>query len=352
MTGNSEIDTLIIGQGLAGSILAWQLMQQRQSVLVINQEDSPSASRVAAGLFNPVTGQRFVLQPQAESIIPAARNFYSQLEKQFEQQFFFEKPMLRIIKNEKERAAIQKRKADPAYATYLGEIGTHALINAHLGIVEQRQTGYLDTNALLDCLKAYYLMQNSYITTHLDYSDVKLTGTGTGIQWNGIDAKRIIFCEGFMGRDNPWFNWLPFQPAKGEILTLKSESALPDQIINGGRWLLPLHDGKYKTGATYEHDLSTTAPSRKAKTELIEGMQQLLVASPEYEVVDQKCGVRPNTLDKNPFIGVLLDHAQLGIFNGFGSKGSMLIPYYADMFAKHLLNGTNIPAQADIMRIK
>jgi len=350
MTGYREIDTLIIGQGLAGSILAWKLMQQSQSVLVINQEDSPSASRVAAGLFNPVTGRRFVLQSQAEQIIPAARKFYSQLEQHFEQQFFFEKPMLRIIKNEKELAGIQKRKADPAYAAYLGEIGNHTLINAPLGILEQHQTGYLDTNALLDCLKAYYLMQNSYTTTHLDYSDIELTSTG--IHWNGIDAKRMIFCEGFMGRYNPWFNWLPFQPAKGEILTLKSESALPDQIINGGRWLLPLHQGTYKTGATYDHNLSAIAPTGKAKVELIEAMQQLLVDRPEYEVVDQKCGVRPNTLDKNPFIGIHHDHPQLGIFNGFGSKGSMLIPHYSGKFANHLTGDSEIPAEADIMRIK
>ncbi len=351
MAGNNrDIDTLIIGQGLAGSILAWQLMQHGQSVLVVNQEYATSASRVAAGLFNPVTGQRFVLQAKAEAIIPAARRLYSQLEKQFRQTLFFAKPMLRIIRNEKELAAIQERKTDPAYADYLGDTVQNKLLNAPLGAIEQRQTGYLDTNALLDCLKSCFVEQHIYITTQLDYSDI--TVTESGISWNDLNAKRIIFCEGYVGRNNPWFNWLPFQPAKGEILTLRSNSILPDQIINGGRWLLPVHDGNYKTGATYDHDLSSTKPTEHAKLELVDAMQQLLTDKPDYEVMDHQSGVRPNTLDKNPFIGFHPEQHQVGIFNGFGSKGSMLIPWYADEFVKHITCGTDMPAEADISRVK
>jgi len=346
---NRVINTLIIGQGLAGSILAWQLMQRGQSVLLVNQETSPSASRVAAGLFNPVTGQRFVLQTNAELIIPAARCFYSQLEKLFGQTLFFAKPMLRIINSEKELAAIEKRKADPAYADYLGDIVQNKLLNAPLGAIEQFHTGYLDTNTLLDYLKAFFVEQDSYITAQFDCSAMSMTESG--IHWNGIDSRRIIFCEGFMGRNNPWFNWLPFQPAKGEILTLASDANLPDQIINGGRWLLPLFDGSYKTGATYDHDLSSIKPTGTAKSELVEAMQQLLSHKAEYEVTDHQCGVRPNTLDKKPFIGFLPQQHQIGIFNGFGSKGSMLIPWYADAFASHITCGTDIPADSDIARV-
>jgi len=347
---NRDIDTLIIGQGLAGSILASQLIQQEQSILIVGHEDSPSASRVAAGLFNPVTGQRFVLQPNAEVIIPAARELYRQLEQEFGQALFFEKQMLRIIRNEKELAAISKRRTNPSYATYLGEVTESSLCNAPFGVIEQRQTGYLDTNALLDCLQKNFIERDAYLSACFDYRDLELMDSG--IRWQGIAAKRIIFCEGFMGKENPWFNWLPFQAAKGDILTMKTAAALPDQIINGGRWLLPLQNGKYKTGATYDHDLSTLLPTEKTRQELIEGMQQLLNDSFEFEIEEHKTGVRPNTLDKHPFIGLHPEQQQIGIFNGFGSKGSMLIPYYAQTFASHLSLGTGIPAEADIVRIK
>ncbi|GAV19453.1 bifunctional tRNA (mnm(5)s(2)U34)-methyltransferase/FAD-dependent cmnm(5)s(2)U34 oxidoreductase [Mariprofundus micogutta] len=341
---------LIVGQGLAGSILAWQLIQCGKSVLVTHDEHASSASRVAAGLFNPVTGQRFVLQSDAEVLIPAARELYTHMEQQFEQPFFYEMPMLRIIKNEKELSTLYKRKTDPVYSAYLGEITTHPSLNAPLGVVEQFQTGYLDTNALLDCLKSYFIENHSFISNQFIHDDLETTAAG--ICWNGIKANQIIFCEGYMGRNNPWFSWLPFQPAKGEILTLKSTAELPDQIINGGRWLLPVHDGNHKVGATYDHDLSTTRPTEKAEHGLLGAMQQLLIDMPDYEIIAQQCGVRPNTLDKNPFIGFHPEHHQLGIFNGFGSKGSMLIPYYADLFAQHLTDSAEIPARVDIARIQ
>lgn len=331
-------------------MLAWQLMQRGQSTVIVNHEKLPSASRVAAGLFNPVTGQRFVLQAHAETLIPAARNFYKQLENQFGQTLFFDKVMLRIIKNEKELAAISRRKSDPAYSTFLGEITASTDINAPYGVIEQLQTGYLDTNALLNCLREYFIEQHAYLNKHFHYSD--LERTESGICWQGLSARRVIFCEGYMGKENPWFNCLPFQPAKGDILTLQSNAKLPGQVINGGRWLLPLQNGHYKTGATYDHDLSITHPTEHAKESLIKGMLELFTKSFGFEIVEQQCGVRPNTLDKNPFIGFHPEHKQLGIFNGFGSKGSILIPWYANNFAGHVAEGSDIPARADIARIQ
>jgi len=347
----STIDTLIIGQGLAGSILAWQLMKSGQKTMVISNDASPSASRVAAGLFNPVTGKRLVLQADAETIIPAAQALYRELETHFDQRFFHEKSMFRVIKDAKEYKSFEKRAEDPAYAQYLGEICDPPIsLNSSNEVFEQHNTGYLDTNRVLDCLRDYFIARESYRAALFNHND--LVVTDKTISWNGIQTQRIIFCEGFMGKDNPWFNWLPFQPAKGEILSLKTDHSLPDQIINGGKWLLPVHDGSYKTGATYDHDLSSITPSERGKSELIDGMQKLLSSPIEFELQDHQAGVRPNTLDKQPFIGLHHEQPEIGIFNGFGSKGSMLIPYYSAAFARHLIDGSPIPAEANICRIQ
>ncbi len=345
------IDTLIIGQGLAGSLLGYQLIKLGQNITIVCDEHSPSASRVAAGLFNPVTGQRMVLQEQAEHIIPTARQCYQTLERELGQTLFHEKTMLRIFKHEKEQKNFEKRRQDSAYAPYLDkQIDSAESILAPYGLGEQMQTGYLDTNALLDSLRDNFIEQQSYISAHFEYSDLK--HSEHGIEWKNIHAKRIIFCQGFMDKDNPWFNYLPFQPAKGEILTLKSSTTLPEEIINGGKWLLPLHDGRYKTGATYSHDLSHLDPMPEAKTELLNGLQKLFDDAPHFDLVVQQAGVRPNTLDKHPFIGFHPKHSHIAIFNGFGSKGSMLIPHYAQAFAQHLEHNTAIPREADISRIK
>ena len=345
------IDTLIIGQGLAGSMLAWQLMQCGQRVLVLGDESSPSASRVAAGLFNPVTGKRLVLQADAELIIPAAISFYRNLEKQFNQSLFHEKEMLRIFRTDKERDTFSQRAKDPAYAHYLGQTCTpDPLINAEKGAFKQRKTGYLDTNTLLDCMKAHLITQESYLESNFNHTE--LVTNSESVSWQNIRAQRVIFCEGYMAKDNPWFNWLLFQPAKGEILSFTTQQPLPDQIINGGKWLLPISDGSYKTGATYNHDISSVVPTETGRTELIAGVQSLIRSPLMLQTVDHQAGVRPNTLDKQPFIGIHPSYSQLGIFNGFGSKGSMLIPYYSACFANHLTKGAAIPPHTDISRIQ
>ncbi|NWF38809.1 FAD-dependent oxidoreductase [Mariprofundus sp. NF] len=345
-----HIDTLIIGQGLAGSILAWQLMQRGQRVFIVADETSPSASRVAAGLFNPVTGQRLVLQANAETVIPVAINFYRQLEQRFKQVFFYEKEMLRIFRNEKELLKFNQRSQDPAYTQYLGDGCTdHPLLKTTHGIFVQRNTGYLDTNALLDCFKTFFTAHASYIASCFNHAELVIKEKN--VSWRGVDAQRVIFCEGFMAKENPWFNWLPFQPAKGEILSFTTDQQLPEQIINGGKWMLPVADGSFKTGATYDHDLTNIESSEAGETELMNGMQNLLSSPIDFKLLDHQVGVRPNTLDKQPFLGCHPSQPRLAIFNGFGSKGSMLIPYYAERFASHLTEGSPIPDEADISRI-
>jgi len=352
-----HIDTLIIGQGLAGSILAWQLIQQGQDVVVLADEACPSASRVAAGIFNPLSGQRLLLQKHAELIIPTARRCYRQLEAQFGQTFFHAKKMLRVFKHEAERRMFEQRQHEADYAVYLGaEMDSAAAMN-HLaslraphGLGEQQQTGYLDSNALLDCLRDYFIAQGCYIAGHVEYHD--LNCHADAVTWRDLHARRIIFCQGFMDQDNPYFDFLPFQPAKGEILTLTSQAALPDCIINAGKWLLPLHDGRYKTGATYTHDLSDGHATEQGKAELTDALQQMFDIPLAIDLVEQQAGIRPNTLDKNPFIGFRKKQPALGIFNGFGSKGSMLIPYYAQAFVDHICNAAALPLEADIVRIE
>ena len=348
---NKVIDTIIVGQGLAGSMLAWHLMEQGQKVLVVSDESGPSASRVAAGLFNPVTGKRLVLQDRADIIIPAANKLYRELEKRFSQGFFHEKPMLRIIANKLELNTYEKRCSNPDYQGYLGNhIKAPASIKAPEGAIEQLQTGHLDTNALLDCLKQYLIEQDAYHPSVFKHTDIRLMQDG--VEWQEFKAARIIFCEGFKGMHNPWFSWLPFQPAKGEILSLQTAAELPDRIINGGKWLLPIANGHYKTGATYEHDLSDMNPSTAGRDKILAGMQQLLHSQIEFTLLDHQAGVRPNTLDKHPFIGMHPEQSRIGIFNGFGSKGSMLIPWYSKAFANHLTDGSPIPAESDIGRVQ
>lgn len=346
-------DYLIAGFGLAGAMLAWRLMQAGTKVMVVDP-GVPSASKTAAGLINPVTGKRLVKQANAEQFLAAATGLYAELADQFGKQLFHPMPMLRAFRNDDEIDSWEKRLHNPAYNDFLGErldsSDFPAPFIAPLGGFIQKQTGYLDTNGLMDGIRAQLMEQGAFMQDELHYANLEIGEDG--IRWKDIHARRIIFCEGYRMMNNPWFGYLPLQLAKGEILTLKTAQKLPSFILNAGKWIIPLDQHSYRTGANYEWQHLDETPTPGVGEALEQAADELTSPSLAGKPVTHLAGVRPGTLDKQPFIGSHPDHPALFIFNGFGSKGSMLIPWYSEQTANHLLHDAPLPPEADIGRIE
>lgn len=347
-----QTDFLIIGQGLAGSLLAWVLKQRGSRVMVVDNGHE-NASRVAAGIINPVTGIRLVKTADASILVSAASDCYSRLSAFFGQTFYTGKPMLRIFRDDFELAQGIKRLKDVDYQPYISDLALPGrklgnLSTAH-GYLWQNHCGYLSTAPLLACLKQFFTGQNAYRQADVSYQTIECA---TSVRWRDITAQQVIFCEGYHAWQNPWFSWLPFRPAKGEILTLAQHCELPDAIINYGQWLLPLSSGEMRTGATFDRASIDTESTRAGRTQLLNGLKSLTPDLAQPEVLQQHAGIRPCTADRHPFIGQHPEHKQLAIFNGFGAKGSLQIPWYSLRFADYLLTGKPLPAACDIQRYR
>ena len=344
------LDFLIIGQGLAGSLLAWELIQRGCKVLIIDNGQE-NASQVAAGLINPITGMRFVKSTDVATQLPAAKACYSRLADFFQQTFFIEKPMLRLLHNDNELSNARKRLNNADYQTYLGDIQSPSNnidnLPSPFGFLEQKQTGYLSTRPLLSCLQAFFIAQDSYRQVDFDYRDIRLQPT---LRWQDLAPKQIIFCEGYLAAKNPWFSYLPFQAVKGEILTLGHLSELPDKILNYGNWLIPINAGQIRVGATFDRENIDTRTTEQGKLSLLKALNQVVPGLIHTTLISQQANIRPCTLDRQPFIGRHPTHKQLAIFNGFGAKGSLQIPYHSRHFAEALLNGTPLPKSCTIAR--
>ncbi|WP_446811784.1 NAD(P)/FAD-dependent oxidoreductase [Methylomonas sp. 2BW1-5-20] len=342
-----QIDVLLIGQGLAGSLLAWELLKRRLRVLVVD-DGLQNASQVAAGLINPVTGQRLVKQPDIESLLPAALTAYRQLESDFRQNFYVQVPMLKILLNRKQRELAERRLAQPDYFAYLSDMAPAPKgIEAAFGALRQRQTGYLKTEALLTSLRDFLISNGCYRQTVVEYSDIRLEND---LRWGELKPKHIVFCEGHRALSNPWFGGLPFQLAKGEILSCLSRQDIPDHILNYGHWLIPLETRRFKTGATFEVDRIDNSPTQLAQTVLLNSLRSVYPLQQSCEVYQHRAGIRPATLDKQPFIGTHPKYKQLHIFNGFGAKGSLAMPWHAARFAEYLQQQAGLPKGCDVKR--
>ena len=344
------LDYLIVGQGLAGSMLAWELIQRNFQVLVVDQGQT-NASLIAAGLINPVTGMRLVKTQNIEQLLPAALKFYQHLSQQFQQPFYQEKAMLRIIRNQNEQEFCKHRLQQQAYQPYLEQFQLNQAdfpCNTPFGILVQKQTGFLRCKSLLDTLKKSFIDRECLIQEAFNYLDLHITNRK--ISWKNFTFNQVIFCEGYQCQNNPWFSWLPLQPVKGEILTLHSSTPLPDKILNYGHWLVPFDATTIRTGATFDRENIDCQPSATGKQTLLTSLKKIM---PDIEVnatVLHQAQIRPCTLDKAPFIGHHPQIPQLAIFNGFGAKGSLQIPWHVQHFADHLLYQTPLAKDVDINR--
>ena len=344
-----HVDYLIIGQGLAGSLLSWEFIKQGCSILLIDNQKE-NASQIAAGLINPITGMRLVKNNEIDTLLPCAKKIYQQLSQFFQQDFYIEKNMQRIVRNNKELLKFKQRIQDNTYLEYLEPELKPALdlIKAPLGIIQQKQTGYLLTQKLLSCLKNYFIEKQSYQARQLEYHDLEVRSNN--ISWQDITAKKVIFCEGYQAIYNPWFKYLPFQLAKGEILTLTSKQSLPPDMLNYGHWFIPIDNHQFRTGATFDNINLDNKPSAYGKQTLLNALTEIVPTLDSATLTKHQANIRPTTLDKVPFIGQHPEHSNLYIFNGFGAKGSLQIPYYSQHLVQHLLNQAPIAAKINCQR--
>lgn len=349
---NVKIEFLIVGQGLAGSLLAWRLIQLGRSVLVVDPCLEQTASRTAAGLINPITGKRLVKTVNVERYLPEATALYDELGVFFDRPFLHAIAQVRLFKSTDEVAQWEKRHTQKDYAPFLGRRFAAKerpeFSNNSRGGFEQKHCGYLDTVSLLDQLREFFVDKGCFVKGRVDLNG--LVDDGLPIHWQGYTVDKLVFCDGYQLQNNHWFSWLPLQAVQGEVFTLKTDQPLPKQMVQFGKWLLPLGQGRFKLGATWQWTPLDMKPTNKGERELFDACYKHFPNLQTAQLIEKKVGIRPGTRDRLPFLGSHPHVKRLAVFNGFGSKGSLMIPWYADCFARYLTSGDPLPASVDIKR--
>ncbi|MEB2776035.1 FAD-dependent oxidoreductase [Algoriphagus sp. D3-2-R+10] len=342
-----EIDFLLVGQGLAGTALAYRLKQAGKKIRIIDQPGANNSSRIAAGLFNSVTGRKMVKTWKADALFPVIKPFYKELERLAGSEFLTEKAIYRPFLTIEEQNEWMGHSADPGFEAYLEKIYSESQSNYlkdPYGGVMLRNSGWLNINNLLDAMSSYF--KEELIVGKFDESI--LTREEGYWSYRDLQVNAVIYCNGLGAMNSRFFNFLPFAPVKGEILEVKQEFT-PDYVVNRGVFRVHLGNGVHRVGSTYtKHDLDV-GPTDAAKAELLEKLTDL-VRLPAEEIVSHKAGIRPATRDRKPFLGKHPTEVGVYIFNGFGAKGVSLIPYFSEQMVSYLLNDHAIDPEVDIAR--
>ncbi|MEO6903742.1 MAG: FAD-binding oxidoreductase [Bacteroidia bacterium] len=349
---NKHYQYIISGQGIAGTVLALTLIKKGKSVLIIDEPTLSQASRISAGLYNPIVFKRLVKSWMADELIPIMDTFYNDCEKLLNEKFYFKKEIVKLFSDETEKEFWLKKTKEEAGKYLSAIIDTNFFtdtITNPFGAAKVMQAGNLDTALFLKIARCYFKNKGMLLEEALDYN--VLEQGEKKISYKNYTADKIIFCEGFKAIHNPFFNWLPFKLTKGELITIKfkSDFSIPTKmVINKGVFILPLGNGTYKVGATYEWKDLTELPTENGKNQLIDKLKKII--NIPFEVILHEAGVRPTVNDRRPLIGIHPEHTSFGIFNGMGTKGVMISPYFAQQFVDFLEEDLPLHQEVNIAR--
>ncbi|MFD2248498.1 NAD(P)/FAD-dependent oxidoreductase [Pontibacter ruber] len=343
-------DFIVVGHGLAGAILAYTLRKKGHQVLVIDEPKENSASNVAAGLVNPVAGKRFAKSWLADVFLPFADQFYQELEERFGQPLFFHKPIYKVFSSIEEQNNWMAKSAGGNWSeyiktTYTQSTGEESINDPYGGIVIDKG-GYLLVSETLRLLAEEQLAKGQMLPERFDVEQLQLTEQG--VKYKNIEARHLIFCEGYQVVHNPYFKWLPLQPTKGEVLEIQTQNFEPERIYNKAVYVVPVGGGRFKIGATYNWRQADEVPTPEGQEELTERFTQ--ITTQPYRVVNHWAGIRPAVRDRRPLIGQHPDYPQLSVFNGMGSKGVLMAPYLAHLYAQALAGEAELLPDVHISR--
>lgn len=346
---NKSYQYLIVGQGLAGSVLALSLMQAGCSVMVIDNPKLSQCSRVAGGAWNPIVFKRLTKSWLADELLPELNLFYTYWEEQFKSSFVHQRSIIKSFTEEQEER-LWLKKAIEGNQYLDNTIYKQYPLNHHYTVASYSkvlQAGNINIPLFLDLTKQYLIQNNAYTQHTFNYHHLKIHELE--IAYESLNASQIIFCDGHLISQQPYFNFVPMKPVKGETLIIYCEGInLERDILTTGFFMLPLGHHTYKIGATYDWENLNDIPSEKGKQFLIEKFEEVIKLP--YQIIEHQAGVRPSVIDRRPVIGRHPIYTNLLVFNGFGTKAVMLAPYFAKQFTQHLLQNQNLHPEVDVKR--
>lgn len=346
-------DFLIIGQGLAGTIVAKQLLGHGCSVQILDTPEF-SASRVASGLMNPVIGKRFTLSPdfltqkilaeQQYRLVSDAYNSvnvlryihtydeYQRWEKQ--SQFLIQKNAAQLLSHTPEQ---------------FPELYRHTNIPEQ--VVHIPNAARLQTTAFLEFYRNYFkalgiLSEQTFTTNELTLHQDYCT-------YMGERYSHLIFCDGWRSAYHTLFEYVPTIHAKGEFINVHIPSVNASDfpvVISNGKYLAHIHNNIFRFGATYVWNFSDTTPSNESVAMLTTELAQLLTCP--FTVETALAGVRPVVKDITPVVGQHKQWKNIYTINGLGSKGALLAPLMSKLLVDNILNGIPIPAKYNVTRFE
>lgn len=318
---------LIIGQGIAGTLLSFELFNAGIPFHVIDEVNPAVASWASGAALNPYSGRTIKGVSRRNQMYQVARDKYQQIETLIGSKIVHPAPLL-VFDAE-----------DTGNPTAVPETILAAFR-------QQSNVALFEEVALVDnarLLKAWreFLDRHQYITNAL-FDLGQLSYQDSTVQYRDKQYSKIIFCTGVAAHDSPLFSRLRFTENRGDVLLIQSVQLDRNYIYQKDKLrLLPRPDHTFWCGSNYLWAYDDMVPNQEWAAQTVAQLKDWLQV--DFIVKDHFCAKRPTTAGQIPFIGWHPLFPDIGICNGLGTKGFSAGPLWIENFVQESILG-NRPA--------
>ncbi|WP_215115166.1 FAD-binding oxidoreductase [Exiguobacterium sp. s80] len=301
-------ETLIVGAGVIGLTLAYELLKRGQPVRVLEQNrSSEGATRAAAGML--ATDHELI--PALHQLAATSRQLYPDLVRELFNETgidsgYKENPF-RLIRADGDIRFASVGQIDPVQLTR----SLRQAIKARGGVIEEQTmvTGLLRAGATV---------------VGVATSNGKREA-GNVVVASGRGSEALLATSGVE---------IATVPVKGECLAVRLPGhVLTETLFSDDVYLVPKFDGRIIIGATERIGDETTGVSVSGIEHLLQAAVRLFPAIREAEIVDIWSGIRPQTADGLPYLGQVPGVGHLFVATGHHRHGILLAPITASVLA-------------------
>jgi len=337
---------LIIGQGLAGSFIGLELIKRNIPCFVIDAGDENSASRKAAGLWNPVSFKRITAHDSVHQYLKSLQEHWQYWTPFLGDDFLHPLPLIRIFPDHTYANDWDVKSESPKMAPLLNTpIQAQPAWKMPFGAGVVSQAGWLNVPLYLEKVQTFLAAKNYFLKERFHWEELAISPNT--LLYREEAFSQMIVCTGLF-ETHPLLQSIPLIPNKGHLLEIAATQLPQENIMHYGNFCVPLGEGRFRIGSSYEWEKDDATISPEIVQELSLNFEEHCAT--DYSIIQTYVGHRPTVKDRNPIIGKLPNHPLIAIFNGLGTKGVLQGPYLAELLADHLFRQQPIPKAFSIDR--
>lgn len=356
-------DFTIIGAGINGSAIAYELVKEGKSVLLLDKTDIASGGSGAAGAF---IAPKFAKSGELKELM---HNSFLYSMAFYEQKFpsaFSKVKLLHIATDEKTSQMLKAYKTTTTISQLEKNTELEMLANGSESIF--LEAGVVDAPKMCQLLSKDVEFQKLEITS-LKYRDERWILNDT------IESKNVIVATGAYKQivQEPYIKIRGIWGHRIEVETSTTNNYSLHKYLS----ISPSKDGVIAIGATHDlnyHPDKTKEPYdiQKGRIELLEKASKM-ISLKDPKVIKDYVGLRSGSVDYMPIIGGVVDsdatydkginlrtkrvsydefcyYKGLYIINGSSGYGFVFAPYLAKILKEYILEGKKIAKNIDLAR--